>query len=236
MDVSTHLLDERLGLVTLLLIGYNIATSSLITHALEAGTLGAKVVPWEDLTIPWKYTRCMLIIAISFMTMLLYFRGGEVITKEGKHALRVSNLRGIFWIFLHMPLIFALVVQGSTSILFITMDTPTDFIRALFGYSVGAVFIISALLQSLHKGAGKKKVTKRGRMLARWLTGLLILAIGYFPAELHPSPLIPLGLTLFAATCGIIFDLWGSTDSRIAPVPMHARVIMNGVSDEESWE
>lgn len=204
MDV--HLMDERMGLITLIAIGE---------------TLAAAVAPLHESDITGtQYIICGLVIGISFVQMVLYFRAGEIMVKEGKHALKVSKTRGIAWSLIHIPLIFALILGGSVVEIIVTDDDPSDFVRILYGYSIGAVFVISAVMQSLHDGSSgrKKKMLKRTRLLIRWFVGFAAIGVGFIPREsIAKTPLLPIGLTFFITASGLMLELWGSrsTEERI---------------------
>jgi low temperature requirement protein LtrA len=197
IPLDYHLYDERLGLIALLAMGESITAASGV---------GEK----ENMSEVYSYS--VVIVATVFGLNMLYFRSGEQLVREGRHALRANVYRAISWLLLHVPLIFAMLLQGSISEIIIEIGEDTPFLRSVYCITVGGIFIISALLQSLHEGGGKvdKKISKRARMFARWACGAIIFAIGYVPITWITGPFPILCMVLVVTLAGVCFDTYGS--------------------------
>lgn len=217
IPIDYHLYDERMGLITLLAMGESVtAASSVELHG-------------ESPLSTYGYS--MLVVSTVFGLNMLYFRSGEALIKEGKHALRSNVNRGIFWILLHIPLVFLMLLKGSVSEIIIESLHDTPFLRAVYCIANGGIFVISALLQSLHEGGGKveKKLSKNTRMLIRWGCGSLIIFVGYIPKTWIETPAGILGLVLAITATGVSIDTYGS-------LPIHPEFLNNHTELEDTHE
>jgi len=200
IPLDVHLFDERMGLITLIAIGETVAA-----------TLTAPLSEESQWSV---YGSSFFIMATSFQMLLLYFQVGARIIKEGKHALRSSVIRGLGWSLLHIPLVYSILLVGNAGEILIVGHSPPQFIRAIYGYGVGSVFILSAVMQSLHDGGGstKKRLSKRVRLLARWCAGAIIISLGLFVTEESgiTSPIFTLLVSIVSTVEVMGIDIYGS--------------------------
>lgn len=204
IPIDYHLYDERMGLITLLAMGESVTGASGVHLHHEQKTR--------------IYLFSIIVIATVFGLNMLYYRSGEALIKEGKHALRVSANRGVFWILLHVPLVFSMLLTGYVAEIIIDLLDDNAVLRSLYCCATGATFVISALLQSLHEGAGKveKKMSKLARMCVRWACGAAIVLVGFIPQLWIESAMIVLIMVLIITTVGVVVDTYGSLPSGSA--------------------
>lgn len=203
IPIDYHLYDERMGLITLLAMGESVTAASSVELHGESPKL--------------TYLHSILVVATVFGLNMLYYRSGEALIKEGKHALRATVIRGVFWILLHIPLIFFMLLKGSVAEIIIDNLHDSPAIRLLYCISAGSIFVISALLQSLHEGGGKveKKWSKLTRLSIRWACGALIILVGFIPQTWTDASIVILGVVACITGVGVGLDTFGSLPLEI---------------------
>jgi low temperature requirement protein LtrA len=202
IPINIMLYTERIGLFFVIALGESIvAAASLDAEALEHNS-GSSV--W----LTYAYSAATITLAYSFK--VTYFDVGRVTVHDlNLHALRWSRWAGFAYIWLHLPLLAALLLMASVLEGIIGELELNEPGRWILSASVAGVQFIQTLIQLSHKSEKSRlrRLRRSYRIIARLIVALAIVLLPLVPEDDLPlwGYMLAVTLLVVATTTADVF-------------------------------
>ena len=191
---DADLIEERLGLYVILVLG----------EAVVASTSFDVENSRKFIQDPVLMLRGASACAIAFFLQLIYFKGGQHAEDEvGLHALRLSEIREVTYLWLHVPFTASIIVYAQE----IDLAIAHNHMKLHNKWVLAVCLVVSltsfVLMQLLHQGAGlhQRRLSKQQRLMA-FLIAIVLLIL--MPVVLSAVP-----VTLYLCIVALIISSLG---------------------------